>query len=107
MSGTTKHREAGQVHGYDQWSIFLRMLGAGAMGLEFAESVQEKQGERRIAEFKRSHFADFENLLSDIQWIINEANKRGLFHAQYFVPFVKLGGSRWNLNGAMLIGSGP
>lgn len=69
-------------------------LGQTPMGLEFAETVQEKQGERRIVEFKRSHFADFENLLNDVQWIINEANKRGLFHAQYFVPAVKLSGAR-------------
>ena len=55
---------------------------------------QEKQGERRLVEYKRSHFADFENQLRDVQWIINEANKRGHFSTQYFLPSVKIGNLR-------------
>lgn len=61
------------------------------MGLKYAHVVQQEAGERRIQEFQRQHFVDFEHLLSDIQLIIDQANRRGSFSVQYFLPGVKLG----------------
>lgn len=61
------------------------------MGLKRVEVVQQEAGERRLREFQRQHFVDFDQLLSDIQIIIDQANRRGCFAVQYFVPAVKLG----------------